>query len=460
MPGVPSGRGCEACRKQKKKCDQKKPHCGRCTRLEIDCVGSGQRRFKFVDESPSQLALVKPKSPTQSPQKEITAYERISWLPSSDSSMMIGAFCSALEVTDVRYDLGVYGTFMRDIPRRIGSSVALDASIRAVTSTYSSLQTRSKTVDALECYVDGLEVLRKTLCAHDPSQTMSANNLCAMYLMMVCHGWMGEKNDCTSHGEVFAYMLSKVNPEKFQESFEDELILTLCVPVIVESIARPSIQLHPWLERLTTVRDDACPMQSLKLKNLGKISDFIVDPEGHLVEMYFIYQSMEADLARIRTYLATLENSDSTAHSRYITIYGIQLSFAMILNMLLRSFSVDNFMQMLVECTALVSETITVAEKARQYRPLGSSCTPMTLTCAMATTTDSTQKQRAGELLDEYQEDFEIADWRKVAIWLEKKLSDACIGRCLEELAALGGKLEISGHKAVFEPQPSECCVM
>ncbi|KAF4764689.1 hypothetical protein HAV15_001720 [Penicillium sp. str.  len=50
MPGVPTGRACDACRKQKKKCDEKQPACGRCLRLKVSCVGSGQQRFKFKQQ--------------------------------------------------------------------------------------------------------------------------------------------------------------------------------------------------------------------------------------------------------------------------------------------------------------------------------------------------------------------------------------------------------------------------
>ncbi|KAH7311050.1 hypothetical protein BKA65DRAFT_441444 [Rhexocercosporidium sp. MPI-PUGE-AT-0058] len=459
MPGVPSGRGCEACRKQKKKCDQAKPKCSRCTRLEIDCIGCGQRRFKFVDESQSQLVVCKPKSPTRSPRPNIPAYERISWSPSNESTMIMGAFCSALQITDVRYDLGVYGTFIKDIPRRIGTSVALDASVRAMTSTYSAVHTRSKTVDALEHYVDALEILRNTLS--NPDEAGSANTLCAMYLLMVCQGWVGEKDDCTSHGQAFAYLLSTVKPEDFQTEFEDELFMALCVPVIVESIARPEIQLHPWLERLTKARDDACPMESLKLRNMGMISEFINHPEAHLVEMQFIYQSMGEDLAKIQGYLTKIVEAgdpDRRAHSRYQTVYGIQLSFALLLNVLLRSFSGNNFLGMLKECTALVNETIALAEDARQYRPLGSSGAPTTLVCAWAATTDLAQRRRAEELMDEYQADFEIANWRQIAVWIERKLSVGCLNHCLTELSVLGAELDIPAQESI--PTPTECNVM
>ncbi|KAF3055360.1 hypothetical protein GL218_09636, partial [Daldinia childiae] len=53
MPGVPSYQGCNACLKQKKKCDKAMPSCSRCKRLKISCLGTGNLRFKFKDQSES-----------------------------------------------------------------------------------------------------------------------------------------------------------------------------------------------------------------------------------------------------------------------------------------------------------------------------------------------------------------------------------------------------------------------
>ncbi|ETN39413.1 uncharacterized protein HMPREF1541_05636 [Cyphellophora europaea CBS 101466] len=51
MPGVPTSKGCEACRRRKKGCDLVQPTCGRCTKLGLKCINNGTGRLKFVDES-------------------------------------------------------------------------------------------------------------------------------------------------------------------------------------------------------------------------------------------------------------------------------------------------------------------------------------------------------------------------------------------------------------------------
>ncbi len=164
------------------KCDQVKPVCGRCARLEIPCIGCGQRRFKFVEES--QLVTVKPISSSGVYASRPVTFESISWAPSNEATMIMSAFCSALDIKDARYDLGVYGAFMNDIPRRLGTNAALDASVRATTSVFQAVQRRTQTVESLEDYGKALAVLGNTL--NNPAEAHTANTLCAMYLMMVC----------------------------------------------------------------------------------------------------------------------------------------------------------------------------------------------------------------------------------------------------------------------------------
>ncbi|KAJ5116966.1 hypothetical protein N7456_001314 [Penicillium angulare] len=49
MPGVPSNKACERCKKKHLKCDETRPHCQRCTTAGVDCPGYVQTR-KFIDQ--------------------------------------------------------------------------------------------------------------------------------------------------------------------------------------------------------------------------------------------------------------------------------------------------------------------------------------------------------------------------------------------------------------------------
>lgn len=202
-------------------------------------------------------------------------------------------------------------------------------------------------------------------------------------------------------------------------------------------------------------------MESLKLRNLGKIPDFIQHPEPHLAEMKSIYKLIKEELAQVRMFLISIveqDKIDRTLHCQYQMVYGIQLSFAMVLNVLLRSFGIGNLVGMLDECSVLVNESITIAEDARQYRPLGSSGIPTTLVCAWAATVDMVQRQRLEELMDEYQEDSKTANWKNIAVWIYKKLMVRDFLHFFTELSVSGAELELPGQEA--PPILAECCVM
>ncbi|KAK9849727.1 hypothetical protein MYU51_013245 [Penicillium brevicompactum] len=49
MPGVPSNKACERCKKRHLKCDEARPHCQRCITAGVDCPGYVQTR-KFIDQ--------------------------------------------------------------------------------------------------------------------------------------------------------------------------------------------------------------------------------------------------------------------------------------------------------------------------------------------------------------------------------------------------------------------------
>jgi hypothetical protein len=196
MPGVPSSRGCEACRKQKKKvrsarptqtggislntskCDQLEPSCSRCTRLQIACIGCGQQRYKFKT-TVSRSTRIQPAQGSV-----LTVCKVPSPIPSNEKTLIFSGFMSFLGVTDLRYDFTYYGGFLKDIPRRLGTNDALDASVSALASAFPSLYTQKKTPEMLERYIFALKTLRITL--HDPVKAYTSNTLCAIYLMEIC----------------------------------------------------------------------------------------------------------------------------------------------------------------------------------------------------------------------------------------------------------------------------------
>jgi hypothetical protein len=104
--------------------------------------------------------------------------------PSNETTTIASAFIFTLEVTDLRYDLSCYGSFLKDIPKRLGSNTALDASVNVLNSAFSSLYTRQQSLETLSRYANALKALR--ICLNDPSLAWTANTLCAIYLLLIC----------------------------------------------------------------------------------------------------------------------------------------------------------------------------------------------------------------------------------------------------------------------------------
>lgn len=114
--------------------------------------------------------------------------------PSNETTTIASALISRLEVKDLRYDLSCYGPFLKDIPKRLGSNIALDASVNVLTSAFSSLYTHRQSVTTLSKYVNALKALR--ICLDDPSQAWTANTLCAVYLLLICQVGATTFNEC------------------------------------------------------------------------------------------------------------------------------------------------------------------------------------------------------------------------------------------------------------------------
>lgn len=104
-------------------------------------------------------------------------------------------------------------------------------------------------------------------------------------------------------------------------------------------------------------------------------------------------------------------------HVRWQTGYGILLFMGIVLNALLRAYQGAASSPSLADDSAgFVANVLMLAEQALQYRPLGSSATPIYLVAAYAALeSGGSESERVEALLAEYQSDFEIARWLDMA---------------------------------------------
>jgi len=196
MPGVPSGRACEACRKQKKKCDEVQPTCSRCQRVGITCVGSGARRVRWSIETTNHsrgrgtvstsTTIIRTASST--PDHEVPLVRQIGQSPSNSQTILAMTLIDKVHITkdsDLRYNLTwAFGNFIQDVPRRLGKNAALDAAATSLALSHVRYSTgrRDATPEEIKAYINALTVLRN--CLDDPEVARDANTLCAVMLLL------------------------------------------------------------------------------------------------------------------------------------------------------------------------------------------------------------------------------------------------------------------------------------
>ena len=193
---------------------------------------------------------------------------------------------------------------------------------------------------------------------------------------------------------------------------------------IFESVCNPRVRVGSWLARITRAYDSKIGIESFKVKNLAKLPEFVHQPEANMSEIRSTYHQLTIDLLEVRQKLATFSHEPSlkTIHAQFQGAYSVLLTFANILNIILRSFGAGGS-HLIEESSMIVEEVIPLAQHGLQYRPLGSSFMPMCLASTWAATKEVSKRAELEEILAAYQSDFATAKWLETAHTLEVYLS-------------------------------------
>ncbi|KAF2100248.1 hypothetical protein NA57DRAFT_73858 [Rhizodiscina lignyota] len=431
MPGVPSGRGCEACRKQKKKCDQGKPSCSRCTRLQIPCIGSGERRYQFKEQrpfgshSPSEGSSSAATSRSHSDNK----VERVRRSPSNEVDSLSIAFGDMIKAsTDLRYNLAwSFGDYLEEIPRRLGTNQALDTSAAALVEAHSVLCSRGDvTAGALDKYSLALSKLREYL--DDPAKAGAPETICSVYLLLISQSFIGFTGGrFTGHSEGAAQILKARRNFAMRDDFEKKLFLSLRATVLLEGLVNSKIDFtfeewkvlveDYWQQEKTASIALRCLCRVPSYMHRGKavLSGQIEDPEL-LDEMTENYQTLKTALKDFQA--ERLEFIQSGAgdkispfapvrrnHAQFERQYGLILAISIILNIVLSVIDITN-MSLSTELLFFSKEILTLVEPAEKYRPLGACSIPFFVCMAWMGSTDSSIRSSVEMTLADYHQDF------------------------------------------------------
>jgi hypothetical protein len=98
---------------------------------------------------------------------------------------MMNDFIQKLQVRDPRYDIcWAYGGLFNEIPKRLGTNAALDASVSAMIAAISGLGNNHKSPELFARYGYALKSLKT--CLEDPVAVQSSSTLCAIYVIWIC----------------------------------------------------------------------------------------------------------------------------------------------------------------------------------------------------------------------------------------------------------------------------------
>ncbi|KAF5689440.1 hypothetical protein FCIRC_1376 [Fusarium circinatum] len=470
MPGVPRSRGCNSCLKQKKKCDQAKPACSRCARLGIPCVGSGEQKYVFKPVSFTKPFKTNfPKARKHEKPSQVSILHK----PQNSSTLLQAKFVAALEITNFRYGLNCYGDFLEHIPKRLGHSHALDASVDLLMSALPYHYTHEIPSQVLAKYGSGLKVLRGP---KDKKGTqLNFENVAAFQIMTICQSWLGQAdNDLESHGQILARFMDTATDKGWNSIFELQLQETSMVALLFEALVDPQIDLEQYAKRLslqplqnTYDGNQDSYVRSSQVKKVLRIPRLLHEPLQYVEEIKTTYTELRDGYAIIQHRLEGVKQQkfpSERLQRQQKLIYRLQVAEAILLtaalavNRILRALY-PNDSVLLLEASILTNELITLAKGVCQYRPLGASYIPPCLVAAWAMTSAlEPQKNEIEALLTEYQHDYARIKWMDLAVSL-KGLNGVLLGRVSEinsrdrvEKSDINRHLEILMvyYKAVF----------
>ncbi|OAP54320.1 hypothetical protein AYL99_11421 [Fonsecaea erecta] len=442
MPGVPSGRGCDACRQQKKKCDSTTYPCARCRRLEIPCVGLGQRRYKFVADN--RASTPTGSSSFQSPEAGAgsVAYSpptfdtvAVSRPPSNDTTRLANAFADKIKPNvGVQYNLAwTYGDYLNYVPARLGTNEALDSAtdafLMAVATLSDPLGVTSRPV-LLEKYGRALASLRK--CLDDSVKARAPETLCAILFLWNCQFIWQRNGPITTHADGVAQILRlRGSIHQCRDPFETNLLLSLRAVVLFDSLfnGRIAFSDQEWIamfdSQLYELSPEGQAVQCLtRIPNLMRRSkaaltgglayhDQLADLQR---EAHALRANLQPALSRVRqrwqknsvaTDIAVvgMPHLTSLGHCHFLRTYSLGLAIAIFINELRLALCL-NAAEILQESHEFALEILHLARIASQYRPLGASALSICLLAAEAGSAEPEIKSAARSLRAEYASDF------------------------------------------------------
>lgn len=156
---------------------------------------------------------------------------------STEISLLTNRFAQIIKRnTDLKYNVWwSFGTFLEDVPRRLGTNEALDRAIDVLTTSHADVcNKRMGSVEALTKYSAALRTLRVYL--DDPHHAQDSSTLCAVMVLLITQMFIGGSQQMWSgHTEGAAQILKARRDFGPRDDFEKKLFMSLRGSVVRHS---------------------------------------------------------------------------------------------------------------------------------------------------------------------------------------------------------------------------------
>lgn len=370
----------------------------------------------------------------------------------TEQSRVANALISIWKVDDLRYDISVYGDYFQFIPRRLGSSRALDAATQAFVSAYPSLSTGRPTIEALTAYGKAITALGDAL--KSPVEVHQPNTLLALHLVQNVQCWIDEPTDqYVNHPLLIAHLLPNMIAQDWKDPVDRLLLLISTILIIITSIGSSRVpfdvdQMRRFLKKRLPPRpytnQHGAALETMSLDRLIELPAWSSAPRQHALQIRGFYREAMADLTALQERARALlpapdkpltaletQSSDkpsSTMLKVWVQVQvgcSIQLAVTVFLNAVLRAMDdpFDKSAELIAEASHLMNECMQLAQAMAPFLPLYASGISMTLICAWAAERDPENIARLDEMLRLFSF-ASIGDrWRVGGVWARRYLA-------------------------------------
>ncbi|KEF52560.1 uncharacterized protein A1O9_11403 [Exophiala aquamarina CBS 119918] len=341
---------------------------------------------------------------------------------------MLINFLQKLQVRDTRYDMVfAYGALLFEIPKRLGTNAALDASVMAMTSAIAGIEGNRKSPEILTRYGNALRSLKT--CLDDPVAVQSSSTLCAIYIIWICQAWIcpDENMSLSGHSSGIVKLLATVPYKDSADPFDRGILLTIAGPVVFESLVDPTIKLNPWLKKVVLenerplVEDGSEDTVSLTenyqqrsqvgrvMSSVIRIPEFLQYNPELLNEIISIHRDVQKTCIKLHAKLIEVKLdfrnqvflempkqpripiSPNRLYAFYQKLYGIFLNIEVMFNGILQAYNPRDA-TLAARSSQICQEIIDLSLAALDLRPLGAGWIPICFISAWAATSNEQSK--------------------------------------------------------------------